>query len=97
MSDYTIPEANRAIIIRTEKKTVWLGNDTYSETWREVERCTINTDRASSALAWARTYGMPWQGFIVMLDGKVIAMETPADTNAERARLEAARMAVIPA
>lgn len=91
MQTITIPEANRAIIIRTEKKLVYLGNSTHSETWKEVSRCTINTDLPSTALAWARAYGQPYQGFIVMLNGEVIAMETPADTKAERDRLAALR------
>ena len=69
---YEIAEENKAVVVFMEMMAT-----SYGSTMQEVRRVTVNTDRHSTAVAWAKTYRGPLQGFVVMLSNRIIAMEMP--------------------
>ena len=68
----------RATVIKLEKAQVYAGNGQYTETMLETERFKLETENASTALAWARTKRKPWEGFVIELNGKVVGCEVPS-------------------
>ena len=66
-----------ATIIFCEKIKVSFG-DFVTETFREEQRVELTDLKGPplrTALAWARNYRKPWQTFVIIIDGRVEAME----------------------
>lgn len=72
-----ISVTGKAVVVFTERKSVYMGESGYSAAFQEVSRADINTDTAPTAIAWAKTFRKPWQGFVVILCDKIVAMEQP--------------------
>lgn len=77
----TTAAVHATTIIFTERRSVFTGHNAeglacYETMPTEVERHE-STQAPSAAVGWARTYATPWQGWIIMFEGKIYACAEP--------------------